>query len=136
MESKSISSDIITSAGKTGMEEPPGITAFNLRLLRMPPANANKSLNGVPSGTSKLPGLFTCPVTEKILQPPLFGLPNFKNQSAPRSKITGTDAYVSTLLIVVGLPYNPRAAGKGGLNRGMPFLPSSDSINAVSSPQI
>jgi len=50
--------------------------------------------------------------------------------------IHGTAANVSVLLIVVGLPYRPKLAGKGGLKRGWPFLPSSDSSSAVSSPQI
>jgi NADH:ubiquinone oxidoreductase subunit F (NADH-binding) len=31
---------------------------------------------------------------------------------------------------------SPTFAGNGGLNLGCPFLPSSDSNNAVSSPQI
>ena len=39
-------------------------------------------------------------------------------------------------LIVVGLPYKPKEAGNGGLNRGCPFLPSIDSSREVSSPQI
>ena len=43
---------------------------------------------------------------------------------------------VSTLLIIVGHPYNPIKAGNGGFNLGCPFLPSKLSSNAVSSPQI
>ena len=50
--------------------------------------------------------------------------------------IHGTAAKVSVLLIVVGLPYRPKLAGNGGLKRGWPFLPSSDSSSAVSSPQM
>ena len=50
--------------------------------------------------------------------------------------IHGTAAKVSVLLIVVGLPYTPNDAGNGGLKRGWPFLPSSDSSSAVSSPQM
>ena len=34
----------------------------------------------------------------------------------------GTEAKVSVLFIVVGLPYNPTLAGNGGLNRGWPFF--------------
>ena len=41
-----------------------------------------------------------------------------------------------TVLMVVGLPYRPNEAGNGGLKRGWPFLPSSDSSNAVSSLQM
>ena len=50
--SKSIVSVIIFSAGTTGHDEPPGITAFNLRPPRMPPAIASSSGNGMPSGIS------------------------------------------------------------------------------------
>ena len=50
--------------------------------------------------------------------------------------IVGTTATVSTLVTVVGHPHSPMFAGKGGLSRGLPCLPSSDSIIAVSSPQM
>jgi len=50
--------------------------------------------------------------------------------------IQGTAAKVSVLLMVVGLPYRPKLAGNGGLYLGRPFLPSSDSRSAVSSPQM
>ena len=50
--------------------------------------------------------------------------------------MVGTTAILSTLLTVVGQPYRPEAAGKGGFRRGWPFLPSKDSKRAVSSPQI
>jgi len=48
----------------------------------------------------------------------------------------GTAARVSTLLIVVGMPNRPATAGNGGLMRGLPRLPSSEFIIAVSSPQM
>ena len=57
---------IIVSPGTTGTDEPPGITALSLRPLRMPPASSSRSANGMPSGTSKLPGFATWPDTEKI----------------------------------------------------------------------
>ena len=66
---------IIVSAVSTGIDEPPGITALSLWPLRTPPAISSRSLNGVPSLISKLPGLLTWPDTEKIFGPPLFGLP-------------------------------------------------------------
>ena len=40
------------SAGNTGADEPPGITALIFLPPRMPPANSSKVANGVPSGTS------------------------------------------------------------------------------------
>ena len=43
-------------------------------------------------------------------------------------------AYVSTLLINVGLNHNPEFAGNGGFNLGLPDFPSIDSNSAVSSP--
>ena len=54
-----------------------------------------------------MPGLLTCPDTENNLVPPLFGLPSAAKTSAPLLIINGTDAKVSVLLIVVGLPYKP-----------------------------
>ena len=50
--------------------------------------------------------------------------------------MVGTEAKLCVLLMVVGLPYSPKLAGNGGLNRGLPGLPSSDSSSAVSSPQM
>src|SRR4051812_2886251 len=79
------------------------------------------------------------PHTEKSLVPVLLGLsarPNFLYQSAPLLMMCGTAASVSTLLIVVGSPNNPATAGNGGLMRGLPRLPSSEFIIAVSSPQM
>ena len=65
-----------------------------------------------------------------------FGFPTEANHLPPLLKIVGTTAIVSTLLTIVGHPYNPTRAGKGGFILGRPFLPSKLSNNAVSSPQI
>ena len=43
---------------------------------------------------------------------------------------------VSTLFTTVGWPYSPLIAGNGGLRRGWPRSPSSESMSAVSSPQM
>ncbi len=40
------------SAGSTGADEPPGITAFSARPPLTPPARSSNFENGVPSGTS------------------------------------------------------------------------------------
>src|ERR1700681_2361509 len=126
----------ITSAGSTGQDEPPGITAFNLRPFHTPPASAIRSLKGIPKGNSKLPGFSTWPETEKMTVPPEFNGPRPANHTAPLRMMVGTEAKLWVLLMVVGLPNNPKFAGNGGLNRGLPGLPSSDSSSAVSSPQI
>ena len=68
--------------------------------------------------------------------PVLFSLPIPENQLDPLLSIVGTTAILSTLFTVVGHPYKPAAAGKGGFNLGIPFLPSKLSNKAVSSPQI
>ena len=47
-----------------------------------------------------------------------FGLPNEANHLPPLLKIVGTTAIVSTLLTIVGQPYKPTRAGKGGFNLG------------------
>ena len=44
--------------------------------------------------------------------------------------LTGATATVSTLATVVGHPNTPTLAGKGGLRRGLPCLPSRLSIRA------
>ena len=61
--------------------------------------------------------------------PELLGLPKESNQEAPRRMMVGETATVSTLVTVVGQPYNPHWAGKGGFNLGLPCLPSNLSIN-------
>ena len=48
------------------------------------------------------------------------------------SRMWGALAIVSALLMTVGPPYSPTTAGKGGLMRGTPRLPSSDSMSADS----
>ena len=82
--------------------------------------------------------------------PVFLGRPKLANQSPPllqmvcgrcvrplvgaiaqtRSGLTGATAIVSTLLTVVGQPKRPMSAGKGGFKRGLPCLPSNDSISA------
>lgn len=101
-----------------GDDDPPGITAFNFRPALTPPANSSSFANGVPIGTSKLPGCSTSPLTEKIFVPPLFGFPHARYAGPPFLIIHGTAAKVSVLFIVVGLPYKPKLAGNGGLKRG------------------
>ena len=80
-------------------------------------------------------GLLTGPEIPNNLVPLLLGRPKPANQLAPRRKISGVTAIVSTLVTVVGQPNKPILAGKGGFKRGLPVLPSKLSINAVSSPQ-
>ena len=88
----------------------------------------------MPISSSTLHGLLTFPEIQKILVPVFFGFPNEANHLPPFLKIVGTTAIVSTLLIIVGQPYNPIKAGNGGFNLGCPFLPSKLSSKAVSSP--
>src|SRR6185369_9147259 len=124
------------SPGTTGTDRPPGITAFNLRPPFTPPHNLSRSWNGMPSGSSRFAGFSTCPETEKITVLAAFFGPRCTNHSGPLRRIAGTDAKLCVLLIVVGAPYRPKLAGNGGLIRGLPFLPSSESNIAVSSPQM
>jgi hypothetical protein len=86
--------------------------------------------------SSTLQGVFTFPEMQKILVPVFFYFTNEANHFPVFLKIVGTTAIVSTLLIIVGQPYNPIKAGKGGFNLGCPFLPSILSSKAVSSPQM
>lgn len=81
-------------------------------------------------------GLFTWPDIQNNFVPLLFGLPNDANQFAPLLMIVGQTDTVSTLVTVVGHPYNPLLAGNGGLSLGLPCFPSRDYRSPVSSPQI
>jgi len=65
-----------------------------------------------------LQGLLTFPDIQKILVPVFFSLPKDANHLPPLLSIVGITAIVSTLLIIVGHPYNPIKAGKGGFNLG------------------
>ena len=79
-----------------------------------------------------------CPQTENSFVPVLLGLERdiALCHAAPCVMMCGTTASVSTLLIVVGIPKTPKAAGNGGLMRGLPRLPSIELMSAVSSPQM
>ena len=81
-------------------------------------------------------GEFTFPDIQKILVPVFLGFPIEENHLPPLLKIVGTTAIVSTLLTIVGHPYKPTRAGKGGFNLGCPLLPSILYNKAVSSPQM
>src|SRR5713101_6851791 len=90
----------------------------------------------IATDASYTPGLFTRPDTEYMRVPPWVLVPSAANHAAPRVMMGGTQARVSTLLTIVGWSNAPLMAGKGGLTLGQPFLPSSDEINPVSSPQM
>ena len=94
------------------------------------------SRDGMPSSISKLPGFVTLPDTDTSFVPVEPWTPSSAYSSPPISMIAGTVASVSTLLMSVGPWYRPWLAGNGGLRRGLPRLPSSESSSAVSSPQM
>ena len=50
--------------------------------------------------------------------PVFLGFPIEENHFPPLLNIVGTTAIVSTLLTIVGQPYKPTNAGKGGFNLG------------------
>ena len=68
--------------------------------------------------SSTLHGLLTFPDIQNILVPVFLAFPSDANHFPPFLKIVGTTAIVSTLLIIVGHPYNPIRAGNGGFNLG------------------
>ena len=124
--------------GRTGTLDPPGTIP---RRLSHPPTTppqcfSTRSFNGILISSSTTQGLFTCPLMQNNLVPWFRSRPKLENQLEPRRQMVGETATVSTFATVVGQPKRPTSAGKGGFRRGLPCLPSSDSIKAVSSPQI
>jgi len=98
---------------------PPGITAFSALPPRMPPQGPSiSSCSRKPVSISNTPGLFTCPDTHHSRAPGSSLQPSPAYQAAPRFRMTGMFAMVSTLLMIVGQPNRPSTAGKGGLLRG------------------
>ncbi len=62
-------------------------------------------------GTSARPVRLMFPVRANTLEPLLLSVPIPENHPAPLRIIPEMLAYVSTLLILVGLPHSPDAAG-------------------------
>ena len=58
----------------------------------------------MPIASSTVQGRFTWPEMQKTLVPVLFGRPKPANHAAPRRRMVGATAIVSTLLTVVGRP--------------------------------
>ncbi len=104
--SKSIGASMISAAGTSGTEEPPGITARRLsQPPRMPPQWVSiSSRKGMLIASSTTQGLFTWPLIWNSLVPLLFSRPKLANHDAPRRRMVGTTAIDSTLLTVVGQP--------------------------------
>ena len=72
----------------------------------------------IPISSSTLHGEFTFPEIQNIFVPVFLGRPKEANHFPPLLRIVGTTAIVSTLLTIVGHPYNPTKAGNGGFNLG------------------
>src|SRR5688572_32846799 len=126
----------ISSAVRIGAEPPPGTTAFRRPEWLTPPASSMSCRSVIDTDVSYTAGFFTRPETEYIRVPPCVLVPRPANQAAPRLMMGGTQHRVSTLFTMVGAENAPLMAGKGGFTFGQPFLPSSDEISPVSSPQM
>src|SRR5580765_4451651 len=114
-------------------EGPPVCTALIPPPSGAPPPICSTILRSVvPIGTSISPVLVILPARAKTLVPLLFSVPTPANHSAPLRIMGATLANVSTLLISVGLFHKPLSAGNGGRGRGVPRLPSTEAISAVS----
>ena len=130
---------MIVSARYAGMQPPEGppiCTALNFLSFCIPPPSLKIiSLMLIPIGTSTSPERLIFPARANTFVPLLFSVPYLAYSSEPCNKIQGMLASVSTLLILVGFCHSPDSAGNGGRFLGIPLSPSTEAINAVSSPQ-
>jgi hypothetical protein len=110
IESKSISTSVIV-AGINRELAPPGAKALSDRPSLTPPAISINSATVVPIGISNTSGRSMCPETPMNLRPEWPRTPCPFHQSAPRLRIAGTIAKVSTLLISVGFDHRPFCPG-------------------------
>src|ERR671937_345449 len=78
----------------------------------------------------------TLPESEKTRVPVESEVPNPAYSSPPSSRIFGTVAIVSTLLISVGAPYKPVIAGYGGFARGEAGLLAGGEERAAAAAQV
>ena len=116
----------ICSAGTSGTEEPPGITASRLpQPPRMPPQwlldqLAERNAHGSSSTTQ---GLSTWPLKSGTAWCPCCPLArSCENHAAPRRRIVGATAIDSTLLTVVGHAVEPRPGRERRLETRLPLL--------------
>ena len=103
--SKSIGASMISAAGT----EAPTIRRDDGEEVVPPAANAAAMLvdqlaEADPIASSTTQGVFTWPDSWNSLVPSFFSRPMPANQAAPRRRIVGTTAMLSTLLTVVGQP--------------------------------
>ena len=104
--SKSIGASMISAAGTSGTDAPPGMTASRLsQPPRMPPQWVSiSSRKEIDIASSTVHMLLTWPEMQNSFVPALLGRPKDENQDAPRRRMVGATAIDSTLLTVVGQP--------------------------------
>ena len=88
-------------------EAPPGWMAPTSRPSVTPPASSIRSRAVEPARTQYTSGRSTWPETAKNFSPVAPLTPCSFHHSAPRSRMIGTSANVSTEFISVGLPHRP-----------------------------
>src|SRR3954468_16409202 len=115
------------SGGITGLATPEKQPSHDRAVSPGPPAAAMTSAKAVPMSTSTTQGTATSPTTVQMSMPGDSAVPIERNQSAPRARMNGTLASVSTLLTAVGWgdasSVTNRPCSNGGSRRGSGSCP-------------
>jgi hypothetical protein len=102
---ESKSSGVSNSSSVSSAPDAPGTTALHRPPDTGPPPTTSTSMRTlIPNGSSYTPGRRTSPLSVNTVVPGEVSVPEKRNQSAPRRRMPGRCARVSTLCTTAGSP--------------------------------